>query len=285
MCQFLKKVISNKKFKISVLVLSAIYIGMVLFMYLNQQNLLYHPEREKYGLAHYKITNAEEITLTSDDGTKLQAWYRKPDHDCDMTVFLHGNAGSLDDRADKLKELADMGYGFIIPAWRGFGESEGSPSMEGIYNDARAAIKFAESKGYQTEDMVLIGESLGSGIATKMATEFQFKGLFLITPYTSIADRASEMYPFMPVHNLTKDNFSVIDKIATIKQPLLIIHGTNDLVIPHSHSEKIISVAIEPKKLVLYPDIGHVNYDIKAVFTQMKDFFGMCVKKDEIAAE
>ena len=119
-----KKVISNKKFKISVLVLSAIYIGMVLFMYLNQQNLLYHPEREKYGLAHYKITNAEEITLTSDDGTKLQAWYyRKPDHDCDMTVFLHGNAGSLDDRADKLKELADMGYGFIIPAWRGFGES------------------------------------------------------------------------------------------------------------------------------------------------------------------
>lgn len=274
----IKRCVSTKLIKILVIAIIAAYSAAVVYMYVNQRGLMYHPEQEKHGLSYYNLSNTEEITLISADGTKLQAWYRKPDNGCDMTVFLHGNSGSLDDRADKLKQLADMGYGFIIPAWRGFGKSEGTPEMEGIYGDARAAIKFAESEGYHVEDMVLIGESLGTGIATKMATEYKFKGLFLITPYTSIADRGAELYPVLPVQSLTKDNYSVIDKIADIKQPLLIIHGTKDLIIPHAHAEKIIATAMEPKKLVIYPDIGHTNYDIKAVFTEMRNFFGMCVK-------
>jgi len=284
MFKSLNKCFASKALRALIIAVVAIYAAAVVYMYVFQRGLMYHPEREKYGLAHYNLSNTEEVTITSADGTKLQAWFRKPDNGCDMTVFLHGNAGSLDDRADKLKELAEMGYGFVIASWRGFGESEGSPTMEGIYNDARAAIEFAVSKGYAVDDIVLIGESLGSGVATQMATEYKFKGLFLITPYTSIADRGAEIYPLLPVHILTKDNYSVLDKIAGIKQPLLIIHGTKDTIIPHSHSEKIIAAAMEPKKLVIYPDIGHINYDKKDVFIQMRDFFGMCSKKVEAVA-
>lgn len=257
----------------------SIYLLSIAYMYFFQRSFLYHPLKEVNGLAHYKLSNTEEVFLTADDGTKIQAWFRTPDNGCDMTIFLHGNYGSLDDRADKLKQLADMGYGFIIPAWRSFGKSEGEPNMENLYSDARTVIKFAASKGYNTENIIMIGESLGTGIATKMANEFSFKGLFLITPYTSIADRAGEIYPGMPTKTLTKDNYKVLENIATIKQPLLIIHGTNDTIIPHSHSEKIIAAAMEPKKLVIYPGIGHSNYNIKAVFTEMKNYFGIDCSK------
>ena len=255
-----------------------IYAMIFLYVYINQRSLMYHPEREKYGLAHYAISNTEEIFITTTDGVKLQAWFRKPDNGCDMTIFLHGNAGSLDDRADKLKQLADMGYGFVIAAWRGFGESAGHPSKEGLYSDARAVINFAQAQGYKPEDVVMIGESLGTGIATRMANEKRFKGLFLITPYTTIADRARELYPLLPTQSLTNDNYNNIDGVAGIMQPLLIIHGTSDTIVPIQHAEKVYAAALEPKKLIIYPGIGHTNYDKKAVFSEMRDFFGMCTK-------
>jgi len=249
------------------------YVILLLTIYLNQQNLLYHPSKESNPLSSYHINNAEEITLTAQDGIKLQAWYRPADKDHDMVIFLHGNAGNLNNRAEHLKILAEMGYGFIIPAWRGFGKSEGAPTKEGLFLDAQAAIAYIQNQGYDLNHTIIIGESLGTGIATEMALEYKFKGLFLITPYTSIADRASELYPFMFAQVLTKDNFKVLENIKNINQPLFIIHGTSDNVVPYQHSEKIYAAAIKPKQLILYPGKNHVDYDKKQVFLEMNNYF------------
>ncbi len=234
---------------------------------------MYYPEKESHSLEYYNLKDTEEITLTTEDGVKLQAWYRKPSDGEHMVIFLHGNAGNIEDRADKLEQLIDMGYGFVIPAWRSFGKSKGIPTMQGLYLDAEAAINFVHERGYKLDNAIIIGESLGTGIATEMATRHKFKGLFLITPYKSIAQRAGELYPMMAFKHLTKDNFNVIDKIASINQPVLIIHGANDKVIPHSHSEEIFVKACEPKKLIIYPEVGHSDYNVEEVFTQMDDFF------------
>lgn len=260
-------------FTITSLLIFSFYIVLLSVIYFNQRSLLYHPHKEEHPLSYYHIDNAEEITLTTEDNIKLEAWYRPADKNHDMIIFLHGNAGNLNNRAEHLKILAQMGYGFIIPAWRGFGKSKGTPTMDGLFLDAKAAIKFVQEKGYDLKHTIIIGESLGTGIATQMALEYKFKGLFLITPYTSIADRASEIYPFMFAQVLTKDNFKVLDNIKSINQPLLIIHGTEDKVVPYQHSEKIYAAALEPKKLIIYPDKNHVDYDKKQIFLEMNNYF------------
>lgn len=251
----------------------AVYMLFVTWLYINQRNMMYHPEKETHAIEHYKLKNTDEIRLTTDDGIDLQVWYHKPANNEPMTIFLHGNAGNLEDRVDKLKQLIEMGYGFIIPAWRGFGKSKGSPTMQGLYLDAEAVVDFVKKRGYKLSNTIMIGESLGTGIATEMATRYKFKGLFLITPYKSIAERAEELYPAMALKWLTKDNFNVIDKISAINQPVLIIHGTSDKVVPYSHAVSIFNRAQEPKKFITYPNIGHSNYDVKDIFTQMREFF------------
>ncbi len=249
------------------------YLVIIALVYFKQRDMMYHPDKQLHELSFYKIDGAEEITLTTKDNIKLQAWFRKSDTNKEMVIFLHGNAGNLENRVDKLKQLVEMGYGFIIPAWRGFGKSEGSPTKTGLFLDAEAAITCVLEKGYSLPNIIMVGESLGTGIATEMALKYNFKGLFLITPYTSIADRAGEIYPYLPTQYLTKDNFKVEENIAKINQPLFIIHGTSDNVVPYFHSEKIFSKAIEPKKMIIYPGIGHSNYNIKEIFEQMKLFF------------
>lgn len=258
---------------ISIALFALFYVSLLLLIYFNQRNMMYHPHPPSNPLSYYNLDNTEEITLTTEDGVKLQAWFRPSDKGHDMVVFLHGNGGNLENRVEHLKQLAVMGYGFIIPAWRGYGRSEGKPTMEGLYMDARAAIKFIQAKGYSLSDTIIIGESLGTGIATQMALENKFKGLFLITPYTSIADRASEIYPYMFANSLVKDNFKVLENIADIDQPLLIIHGDQDNIVPHSHSEKIFAASSEPKRFILYLGVNHVNYDKKEAFTVMDSFF------------
>jgi pimeloyl-ACP methyl ester carboxylesterase len=247
-----------------------LYLFMIVFMYFNQRNMLYHLGHESHDLAYYKFDGASEITLITKDNVKLQAWYKPADK---MTIFLHGNAGNLEDRIDKLKQLTELGYGFIIPAWRGFDKSEGTPTKDGLFLDAEAAINYLKSQNYNLANVIMIGESLGTGIATEMAIKHKFKGLFLITPYTSIADRAAELYPFLFAQYLIKDNFKVLDNIDKINQPLFMIHGTSDKTIPYQHSERIFAKANNPKKLVLYPGAGHNNYNVEDAFTQMKMFF------------
>jgi len=258
---------------ISLLCCAIAYALLMTWLYLNQRNLMYYPKKEIQAFEHYSLKGAKEITLTTTDGIKLQAWYRKAKANKPMVIFLHGNAGNLEDRIDKLNQLITMGYGFITPSWRGYGKSDGTPTMQGLYFDAEAAIDYARTQGYKIDQIIMIGESLGAGIATEMATRYQFKGLFLITPYTSISKRAEELYPIILANKFTKDNFNVIDKIAQVEQPILIIHGTNDKIIPHRHSENIFAIAKEPKKLIIYPNIGHVDYNVAEVFTEMDKFF------------
>jgi fermentation-respiration switch protein FrsA (DUF1100 family) len=266
-------------------VTAILYLSVIGYLYLEQRSLLYFPLKESLGLKGSNLGETLEVFLTTPDGVKIQTWYHSPKAGKPLVIYLHGNSYNLEYRKAKFRELLDMGFGFVAPAWRGFSASEGTPTKEGLYIDARTAIDFAESMGYKTDDIILIGESLGTGIAVQMATEKHFKGLFLITPYTSISDRAQEIYWYLPVKHLIKDNFISIDKISKINTPVLIVHGDEDDVIPHHHSEKLFKEAQEPKELIIYPGKSHNNLDNNVIFKELKRFFKVEDLEDEHYAQ
>lgn len=253
-----------------------IYFSTLGYIYSNQRALLYFPEKEMLAVEEYNLDGTKETFVHAKDGTKLQIWYHMPTKPgAPMVVYYHGNSGTIAKRSLQLKELLDLGYGFVAVSWRGFGKSDGIPSEEGLYEDSRAAVEYAKSMGFETKDIIAVGESLGSGLAVKMATEYRFKGVFLITPYTSIADRAQEIYWYLPVWCLVKDNFTSLDKIDKINAPLLIVHGDQDDIIPHTHSEALMKVAKEPKELIIYSGKGHNNLDTRAIYTEMTKYFNL----------
>jgi dipeptidyl aminopeptidase/acylaminoacyl peptidase len=243
------------------------------WVYFNQRSLLYFPDVDVKAPSEYGLLNMQDLTIKSLDGTNIQLWYQEPKDGMPVVLYLHGNSYNLGQRVHRFQELTDMGYGIIAPSYHGFGKSEGKPSRKAILSDARAAVKFLQDNGYSSEKSIVIGESLGSGVAVAIANEFQFAGVFLITPYTSIANRAQEIYWYLPVSILIKDNFISYDKIDKINAPLLIIHGTKDDIIPHSHSEELIDLANEPKKLIIYEGKGHSNFDNREIFKELTRYF------------
>ena len=262
--------------KKALIVLAVVYTGAITYLYFNQENLIFHPAPQKDSLETFGLSNTNEITLKvdSEDALSIQAWYRKPDAGKQMVLFYHGNTGCLEQRVRHLKVLAERGYGFLIPSWRGFGKSEGRPSKNGLLEDAKTAITFLEEEGFKTEDTVLIGESLGTAMAVNMAYENDFKAILLITPYTSMAKIAQGRYPFIPAELVLKHNFDAISYIDDIDEPIMIIHGTADTVIPHQHAEELFS-KIKPetkKKFILYPGMNHVGYDFAKVMDEMEKF-------------
>lgn len=262
----------RKNFLKLLVILLFMYIGICATIYFKQSSLLYFPDKAIEEISAYGLGDAQDLVVKSEDGTNIQLWYKKPALNKQMILYFHGNSYHLGQRSPKFREMIDLGYGFVAPSYHGFGKSEGTPSKQAILEDARTAVKFLQENGYKTEDVIVIGDSLGSGVAVQMATEYKFKGVFLITPYTSVADRAQEIYWYIPVHYLVRDNFISSDKIDHINAPLLIVHGTKDDVIPHAHSEKLFELAEEPKKLIIYDGKGHANLDNREIIKEMTQF-------------
>lgn len=249
------------------------YLSVVGLLYINQRSLQYYPDKNIEEISKYNLPNTQDIMVKGSDGLNIQLWFHKPKKDMPMVLYLHGNAYTLGYRSPRFKKLIDMGFGFVAPAYHGFSKSEGKPNKANILADVVTSIKFMQEKGFKTEDTIIIGESLGSGVAATIAAQYQFKGVFLITPYTSIANRAQEIYWYLPIKFLVKDNFSTEENIALIHAPLLMVHGTNDTVIPYTHSEKLMSIAKEPKKLIIYPEMTHSNLNDDLILKEMKEYF------------
>ena len=125
---------------------------------------------------------------------------------------MHGNAGNLDNRIDKLNSIGNMDVNFFIIAWRGYSGNPGKPSEEGLYNDARGSIKWLNEKGISNDQIVLYGESLGTGIAIEVGQNNNFAGIILEAPFTSMVDMGQKIYPIFPVKFLLKDKYETKKK-------------------------------------------------------------------------
>ena len=167
-----------KKFKDNLFsflqIIILVYLLVLVFLYFYQRNLLYHPNENNYSNDQISVS-IEKVKIYTKDDIELLGWYHKKDLQKYKTVlFFHGNAGSLENRIYKLNHFRKMDINFLIIAWRGFSGNKGKPSEQGLYEDGRSAINWLLSQGVKEENIVIYGESLGTGVATHLSQKKKF---------------------------------------------------------------------------------------------------------------
>ena len=243
-----------------------IYFSVIAFLYFYQRNLLYHPNENNYSGDKISV-DIEKVKLLTSDNIELLGWYHEKNLKTYKTlVYFHGNAGSLENRIHKLNHFQDMNINFLIVAWRGFSGNNGKPSEEGLYLDGISAINWLIERGVPEKNLVLYGESLGTGVATHLAQNKNYAGIILETPFTSMIDAAKKFYPYIPINFLLKDKFENYKKIKNINTPILVMHGEIDQIVPFSMGKKIYEMANEPKYSYFTKYDDHMmEYDEKLV--------------------
>ena len=167
----------------------ALYTVLILVLFATQRSLLYLPSSEKPDLSAHEGIGLQEINLQTEDALVLKSWFVQPSQHRDgLTVLLlHGNAGHIGHRVDKFRRIMGAGYGFLLLEYRGYGGNPGKPTEIGLRLDAQSGLDFLVEHGIPHDNVILYGESLGSGIAVRLAAEHHFAALILEAPYTSIA--------------------------------------------------------------------------------------------------
>lgn len=246
--------------RIFILFAFVLYLVALIIFFVTQRSLLYYPSHSYTALAEAHANPAfKEISVRTQDGTDLKAWYAPATNKPLTIVFFHGNADGLPTAARIADPYIAAGYGLLLTEYRGYSGLSGKPTEAGLYNDGRAYLRDLIARGIESRHIILFGHSLGTGVAVQMATEFHVEGLMLLAPYLSIPKLAQIDFPFFPSSLLALDRFDNEKKIKSIHTPLLIVNGSADQVVPPSHGRRLYSLADEPKEYHSLPGRGHNN--------------------------
>ena len=244
---FKKSLLKMNYFAHILLIFVVIYFFVLISTYFFQRNLLYHPTENNYSGDQLTVS-IEKVKIKTKDNIELMSWYHsKNSNDYKTILFLHGNAGSLENRIHKINHFKDINVNFLLISWRGFSGNEGKPTEKGLYQDARSAVAWLKSRDISENDIIIYGESLGTGVATEIAQNKNFGGIILESPFTSMVDAGKDKYPYLPVRLLLKDKYESDKKIKNIKNPILIMHGKIDNIVPFHMGKKMYELANQPK--------------------------------------
>jgi len=164
------------------LISGIIFVMLILLMYLFQRQLIYFPSQKVPQLNDYQANDMRVITLHTQDGLVLNSWYKPAKTGQPTLLYLHGNAGHIGDRMTLARQFMNAGLGMLLLEYRGYGGNKGRPSEKGLYEDGRAGMRFLHQQGIKSEKIALYGESLGSGVATKLAVENKICAVVLQSP-------------------------------------------------------------------------------------------------------
>ena len=233
------------------------YATMVGGLFLFQRQLLYFPDRTRPELAGLGSIGVREVKLSTDDGLSLLSWYLPARAGRPVIAYFHGNGGHIGYRAERMRRFAHNGFGVLMLEYRGYGGNPGTPTEEGLYADAAAALDFLLRDGITPNGLVLYGESLGSGVAVYQAAQREIGALILEAPFTSVAEIAQYHYSFVPASLLLRDRFDSLSRIGNVKAPILLLHGDRDRVVPVRFGRALFEAASEPKVFWFSPEAGH----------------------------
>ncbi len=243
------------------IVLSLAVLGVLLVVAWSQQRiLLYAPDPTRVEPAAGGLAEVEELTLRTPDGIELIAWYGAAQPGQPTLLYFHGNAGNLLSRAGRMGEYLAKGRGMLMLSYRGYGGSGGKPTEANNVADAGVAYQWLLDHGLKTTDIIVYGESLGSGIAVQLATRRPVGGVILDAPFTSIADVGARIYPYLPVHSFILDRYDSLSRVDQISAPLLIVHGVQDDLIPIAMGRTLFDRAREPKQFRPIEGGGHADH-------------------------
>ena len=224
-----------------------------------ERALIFHPHEYPQGNWQPLGLDYEDARFEAEDGTRLHGWFVPHSKPRAVALFLHGNAGNITGRAPILRALHDRHDVAVMTFdYRGYGRSEGKPNEKGILRDARAARAWlAERTGVDERDIVIMGRSLGGGVAVDLAAKDGARGLVLSSTFTSLPDVGAQLLPWMPTRLMMTHRLDSLAKIASYQGPLLHSHGDADQVIPYRMGQKLFAAASGPKQFVTIPGGGH----------------------------
>jgi hypothetical protein len=244
------------------LALVAVYGIVAVAAFIAQRKLMYFPDSTRVPPSSFALTGVEERVLKTPDGETIITWYGPAAADRPTLLYFHGNAGNLANRSERVRKYLARGIGVFILSYRGYSGSTGRPSEPNNVADAKLAYKALIAEGVAPDDIILYGESLGSGVAVQVAAEKPVGGIILDAPYTSIVDVAAGAYPFFPVRPFLFDRYETLKHLSALSAPLLVIHGEEDEVIPVAMGRAVYAAAKAPKEIVTFPGAGHSDHHL-----------------------
>jgi fermentation-respiration switch protein FrsA (DUF1100 family) len=213
---------------------------------------IFFPNRYPEGDWQPRGFTFEDAWIQTEDGVRIHGWYCPVDRPRAVVLACHGNAGNITLSASRLTMLTKRFHVSVLMFdYRGYGRSDGQPSEKGVLADGRAARAWLASKANVKEkDVVLLGSSLGGGVAVQLAAERGARGLILENTFSSMVDVAAHHYPGLPVSWLMTNRFESARHIGAYHGPLLQVHGDADQIVPFESGRKLFAAANEQKKFV-----------------------------------
>jgi fermentation-respiration switch protein FrsA (DUF1100 family) len=246
-------------------------------MYVAQRSFLYFPSPTVASPAESGVSEMQVVELETGDGLALRSWYRPAAEGNPTIVYFHGNAGHVGYRGLRVRPYFKAGLGVLLVEYRGYGGNPGEPTEAGLYEDGRAAMRFLAAQGVGSRSTILYGESLGCGVAVQIAAEHaeqrnNVAAVIVEAPLSSVTDVGAHHYPYLPVRWLLKDRFETRAKIAKIGAPLLVVHGTEDRIVPLRFGRSVFEAAAEPKEALWIYGGGHEDLERSGLHSAVFDF-------------
>lgn len=253
-------------------VFAGLYLLFLALAYSFQRSLLYLPDQYVLSKQELAGTGFETVAITAEGSGELQSLWRMPaDQTKPIIMHFHGNGGSLAARLSIYEAMAQDGAGVLAVGYPGYGGNPGEPSEETLYLAAQANYDWLIAEGYAPDRIVIAAQSLGTGVATWLASKNKAAGLILEAAYTGMDDMAQRQFSFLPAKRLTKDRYRSFDRITRIDMPLSWIHGTDDELIPFVMGQKLFDAALDPKIARPIKNGGHNDLWMRGIDTIVRE--------------
>lgn len=254
-------------------ILLLVILGVIVLLSI-ENFLIFYPEQYPSGNWQPVGLSPEDVWIESEDGIKLHGWYLRAESPKAVAMYSHGNGGNITGLAAYMKILSEkLNISILAYDYRGYGRSNGSPSVKGVLIDAKAAANWlANRENLQTSDLIQIGRSLGGGVAAQTAIATGARGLILENTFTSLSDIGKAVYPWLPVKMLLRQDLNSLGAIPDYKGSLLVIHGDNDELIPYRMGMQLFEAANEPKKFINIPGGTHNDFPPPYYFIEIDQF-------------
>jgi hypothetical protein len=244
-----------------------VVMAVLVLLWAGQRSLMYLPLGSVAPPADAGVPAAEPFTVATSDGLSLGAWFvpAQSEPAGDTVIVFNGNAGNRSYRAPLATALAAAGFHVCLFDYRGYGGNPGSPSEAGLLNDARAVHGTVAARAdVDPGRVILMGESLGTGVAVALAVEVKPMAVVLRSPFTTMADVAAHHYPSLPVRRLLWDRYDSLSRVGALACPIAVIAGDRDRIVPFALSRRLYDAIRGPKTLITVTGSDHNDIELNA---------------------